>query len=267
MAHHVLLVGGHGKVAQLLTPLLLQRSWTVTSVIRTLEQVPAIEKLGAGQPGKLNVVVRSIEEVTSQDQAASILSEVKPDFVAWSAGKTIEACAGGRGGPERTFRIDRDAAIHFIKAAAAVPTITRFLMISYIGARRRGASWWPEDEWDKFHKDVNLGYFPHYYTSKLEADEALYETSKKSPTLVGVSLRPGNLTLEPAGKVTLGQTGLKGHASRESVAKTAAALLQAEGLKNTWLDLLDGDEDIDQAVQRVVKEGVNVAKGEPVDEA
>lgn len=170
-------------------------------------------------------------------------------------------------GAWQTFKIDRDAAIHFIKAAAAVPTITRFLMISYIGARRRGASWWPEGEWDKFQKDVNLGYFPHYYTSKLEADEALYEASKKSSTLVGISLRPGNLTLEPAGKVTLGQTGLKGPASRESVAKTAAALLQAEGLKNTWLDLLDGDEDIDQAVQRVVKEGVNVAKGEPVDEA
>lgn len=48
------------------------------------------------------------------------------------------------------------------------------------------------------------------------------------------------------------------------MAKTAAALLEAEGVKNTWLDLLDGEEDIDQAVQRAVKENVNVVEGEPV---
>lgn len=85
-SHHVLLLGGHGKIAQLLTPLLLKRSWTVTSVIRTSEQTPTIEKLGAGLPGKLNVLVRSIEDVTSQDKALGIINEVKPDYVAWSAG-------------------------------------------------------------------------------------------------------------------------------------------------------------------------------------
>jgi dTDP-4-dehydrorhamnose reductase len=93
MSHHVLVLGGHGKVAQLLTPLLLQRSWTVTSVIRAQEQVPTIEKLGAGQPGKLNVLVRSIEDVTSQEQAAGILAEVKPDYIAWSAGTLLSALA------------------------------------------------------------------------------------------------------------------------------------------------------------------------------
>jgi nucleoside-diphosphate-sugar epimerase len=85
-SHHVLILGGHGYVAQHLTPLLLKRSWTVTSVIRASEQVPTIEKLGAGLPGKLNVLVRSIEDVTSQDKAQSILDEVKPDYIAWSAG-------------------------------------------------------------------------------------------------------------------------------------------------------------------------------------
>lgn len=87
MSHHVLLIGGHGKVAQLLTPFLLKRSWTVTSMIRAQDQVPAIEKLGSGQPGKLNVLVSSIEDVDSKEAAASILKEVKPDFIAFSAGK------------------------------------------------------------------------------------------------------------------------------------------------------------------------------------
>lgn len=87
MSRHVLILGGHGNISQALTPLLLQRSWTVTSLIRKQEQVAAIEKLGSGLPGKLNVLVRSIEDVTSEDHAVSILKEVNPDYVAWSAGK------------------------------------------------------------------------------------------------------------------------------------------------------------------------------------
>lgn len=85
-SHHVLLIGGHGKIAQLLTPLLLKRSWTVTSMIRTQEQAPAIEKLGSGLPGKLHVLVSSVGEVSTQERAAAILNGVKPDYVAWSAG-------------------------------------------------------------------------------------------------------------------------------------------------------------------------------------
>ena len=98
MSHHVLLLGGHGKIAQLLTPLLLKNSWTVTSIIRAQEQVPTIEALGKGQPGKLNVLVHSIEDVSSQDQAASLLNKVSPDYIAWSAG------AGGKGGAERVSK-------------------------------------------------------------------------------------------------------------------------------------------------------------------
>lgn len=90
-SHHVLLLGGHGKISQMLTPLLLQRSWTVTSVIRAQEQVPAIEKLGKGLPGTLNVLVHSIEDVASQEQAAGILGKVKPDYIAWSAGTCSHA--------------------------------------------------------------------------------------------------------------------------------------------------------------------------------
>lgn len=99
MSRHVLVLGGHGKVAQLLTPLLLQRSWTVTSIIRSEEQVPTVRKLGDNQSGQLNVLVRSIEDVKEVSQAKSILDEVKPDYIVWSAG------AGGKGGPERVSTV------------------------------------------------------------------------------------------------------------------------------------------------------------------
>ena len=89
MAHTILLIGGHGKIAQLLTPLLLAKSWNVTSMIRTASQQPAIEKLGQGQPGKLSVLVRSVADVQSEKDAKSILDQVKPDWVVWSAGTCV----------------------------------------------------------------------------------------------------------------------------------------------------------------------------------
>ena len=88
--HHVLLLGGHGKVAQYLTPLLLQRSWAVTSIIRDPSQVPAVQKLAdkaqGNKPGDLNVLVRSLEDVKSEAQAKAIIDEVQPDYIVWSAG-------------------------------------------------------------------------------------------------------------------------------------------------------------------------------------
>lgn len=91
MTHNILLIGGHGKVSQLLTPLLLARSWNVTSLIRSADQKPTIEKLGQGQAGKLNVLVSSVENIQSEDDAKGILDQVKPDWVVWSAGKCLGA--------------------------------------------------------------------------------------------------------------------------------------------------------------------------------
>ena len=89
MAHNVLLIGGHGKVSQLLTPLLLAKSWNVTSMIRSADQKPTIEQLAHEQPGKLSVLVSSISDVKSEADAKKILDQVKPDWVVWSAGTPI----------------------------------------------------------------------------------------------------------------------------------------------------------------------------------
>lgn len=100
---HVLLLGGHGKIAQLLTPLLLRRGWDVTSVIRTDEQSPAIrELLGRAQPGgengvgKLHVLVHSLAEVKTQEDAKGVIDragkEGDVDYVVWSAGESLSGC-------------------------------------------------------------------------------------------------------------------------------------------------------------------------------
>ncbi|KAI1393010.1 NAD(P)-binding protein [Hypoxylon trugodes] len=255
--HNVLLLGGSGKIAQLLTPLLLQRSWNVTSIIRDPAQVANLQKLGEGQSGKLNVLVRSLEDVTSDAQAKSIIDEVKPDYVVWSAG------AGGKGAPERTFKIDRDAASHFIRASVATPTVTKFVLVSFLCSRLKKPSWWTEEVW-QYSQDTVKKNLLKYYEAKIAADQVLYEESKKRPDFAGIDLRPGTLTLEPAGNVSLGKLPVsRGNSSRAGVANLIALLLDTPGVKSSWLDTIDGDEDPEAAVKRVIEEGVDAAEGEP----
>lgn len=85
----VLLLGGHGKIARLLTPLLLNRSWDVTSVIRNPDHTSDILKLGQGKKGKVEVLVSSLDDVKSVDDAKAIVDRAKPDYVVWAAGMSV----------------------------------------------------------------------------------------------------------------------------------------------------------------------------------
>ncbi|EON60833.1 hypothetical protein W97_00042 [Coniosporium apollinis CBS 100218] len=257
MSHRVLLIGGHGKISQLVTPMLLSRSWAVTSLIRDTAQESTILKLGADQPGKLDVLVRSLEEVKSEDEAKDVIDQVKPDWVIWSAG------AGGKGGPSRTFAIDRDAASHFIRASAATPAVKKFIMISYLGSRRNKAPWWSDDEWANTQK-TNQGALKNYFEAKVTADEVLTACALKRDDFKAVDLRPGMLTDQPAGKVQMGKTKAGGDSSRASVAEAIVACLENEAAKG-WLDILDGEEDIKEVVERCVREGVDCVEGEDLE--
>ena len=86
MSPRVLLIGGHGKVSMLMTPHLLSRSWNVVSVIRDSQQSEEIVSKGRNQPGRIETLTRSLDDVESEQQAQAILNETKPDFVIWSAG-------------------------------------------------------------------------------------------------------------------------------------------------------------------------------------
>lgn len=85
----VLLLGGHGKVALLLTPLLLARSWDVVSLVRNPDHEGDIlmlnNKFGDGK-GKATTLASSLEEVKTNEDADRIFEKVKPDYVIWAAG-------------------------------------------------------------------------------------------------------------------------------------------------------------------------------------
>ena len=86
MAPRILLLGGHGRVALLMTPKIVARSWNLTSVIRNPDHKAEILEAGNKGPGKIEVLVSSLEEVRSEKDAKNILDQVKPDWVIWSAG-------------------------------------------------------------------------------------------------------------------------------------------------------------------------------------
>ncbi|KKZ57825.1 hypothetical protein EMCG_05576 [[Emmonsia] crescens] len=278
----VLLLGGHGRISRFLTPLLLNRSWDVTSVIRNPDHTNDIMKLGKGKKGKVDVLISSLDDVKSVDDAKAIIDRVKPDYVVWAAG------AGGKGGPLRTYTIDRDAAKHFISATFTNLSITKFLLISHIGSRRKQPPWLSPDTWERF-EHINQDVLPDYYQAKLAADEYFTVMARKRAEMddqlgrtddgagggkrfQAILLRPGPLMDAPATwKVELGKTkevvlegGVPANVSREDVAIVADRLL-ARGDTRGWLDLLGGEDEIEEAVKMVAKGRIDAVEGEDVD--
>lgn len=258
----VLLLGGHGKVALHLTPLLLARNWNVTSVIRNPEHENEILALQKQHKGKLSVLISSLDDVKSDDDAKAVLDKVRPDYVVWSAG------AGGKGGPARTKQIDEIAAKHYIAASFADSKVRKFLLVSHLGSRRNKPSWLSDEEW-KYLVHINTDVLPAYAKAKLEADEYLTALAAKKrktdPGFQAILLRPGYLSDGPGtGKVELGKTRAKGNVPREDVARVADELLARDNTRG-WADLLGGEENIEDAIDRVVKDKIDVVEGEDVE--
>ena len=82
---NVLLLGAHGAISLLLTPLLLSRSYNLTSVIRDAAQKSDILALQNDHPGKVDVVVKSLEDVRSEKDAKGVIGNA--EWVVWCAGE------------------------------------------------------------------------------------------------------------------------------------------------------------------------------------
>lgn len=109
---------------------------------------------------------------------------------------------------------------------------------------------------------MNTQIMPAYYKAKLAADETLTVLGKEREGFGYVVLRPGGLSDEQeTGKVQFGRTEAKGMVTRGDVAEVGVRLLEREGVKG-WYDLLGGDEGAEEAVERVLKDGVDSMEGE-----
>ncbi|KAA0960678.1 SDR family oxidoreductase [Microbacterium sp. ANT_H45B] len=186
----IIVFGGHGRIALLLAPLLVARGDEVTSVIRNPDHVEEVEQTGA------RALVADVETL---DTAA--LSDIirGHDAVVWSAG------AGG-GSAERTYAVDRDAAIRTMDAAGEAD-VARYVMVSWIGSKADHGV--PQDD----------GFFA-YADAKWAADEHLRGTA-----LEGTILGPGTLTFDaPTGRIVLDPEG-HGEVSRADVAAVIAEVV------------------------------------------
>jgi uncharacterized protein YbjT (DUF2867 family) len=217
----ILIIGGHGKVALHLARILTERSDAdnhVTSVFRNPDHTDDVAATGA-QP-----LVADIENADT-DALADLLAG--HDAVVFSAG------AGG-GNPERTYAVDRDAAIRVIDAAGRAG-VRRFVMVSYFGAGPDHGV--PQDN----------SFFP--YAEAKSAADAHLRASELEWTVLG----PGRLTLEPAtGRIAVGAAGAEGAGkrgvSREDVALVAAAALNDSSTIRRTIDFNNGDLPITEAL-------------------
>lgn len=210
--------GGHGKVALQLAQNLTQRGDQVSSVFRNPDQSDDVAATGA------NPVVADIEQL-DVDALADLLTG--HDAVVFSAG------AGG-GNPERTYAVDRDAAIRVIDAAARAG-VKRFVLVSYFGAGPDHGV--PQD--DPFFA---------YAEAKAAAD-----THLRASDLDWTILGPGRLTLDPAtGRIALrGTQGAEsGSVSRADVAQVAAAALADDATIGRTIEFNNGDVPIAEALAR-----------------
>lgn len=101
------------------------------------------------------------------------------------------------------------------------------------------------------------------------AKERFYEEVKKglpeNERFAGISLRPGTLSDNPAGGVSVGKIVSRGNISRATVAEMVVAVLDTQGARG-WIDCLDGDESPKAGVERVVKEGIDNVEGEDFED-
>ncbi|ALG86097.1 NAD(P)H-binding protein [Gordonia phthalatica] len=212
----ITIIGGHGKIALLLAPLLIARGDTVTSIIRNPDHAAQVAATGA-DPVVFDIERGSVEQFTAALQGS--------DAVVFSAG------AGG-GNPQRTYAVDRDAAITSMRAAEAAG-IRRYVMVSYLGAQTDHGV--PEDN----------SFFP-YAEAKAAADAAL-----RASDLDWTILMPGRLTLDqPTGAIdpVARRSGDNPGTSRANVAMVAAAALAMPSTIGEDIPFTDGDVPIEQAL-------------------
>ncbi|WP_053352757.1 SDR family oxidoreductase [Leucobacter musarum] len=210
----IILFGGHGKIALLTEPLLAQRGDSVTAVIRNPDHADEVRAAGA-EP-----LVADVEQLDTDALADLIRGH---DAVVWSAG------AGG-GDPQRTWAVDRDAAIRTMQAAERAG-VQRYVMVSYFGASL-------DHGVDPEHS------FFAYAEAKAAADEHLRATA-----LDWTVLGPSSLTLDPATGTVDTQAEQSSSVARADVAGVIAAVLVDDSTVRRTIRFNSGQTPIAEAVR------------------
>ena len=187
----IVIAGGHGKIALLLSRELADAGHEPVGIIRNPSQAADLRAAGAIP------LVLDLENSTIDDVADALDGA---DAAVFAAG------AGPNSDADRKLTLDRDGAI-LLADASVRAGVRRLVMVSSMGA----------DDYDATSDDV----FQVYLRAKGEADAAV-----RHRDLDWTIVRPGALTdSEPSGLVTMGETVDRGSIPRADVAVVLAALL------------------------------------------
>ncbi|CAN5870944.1 NAD(P)H-binding protein [soil metagenome] len=211
---HVVIAGGHGQIALLLERRLADNGDDAVGLVRNVDHVSELEELGA------HAAVVDLEE-SSVDELVAVLNG--SEAVVFAAG------AGPGSGAARKETVDRDGAA-LLADAAEQAGIRRYLLVSSMGV----------DGADPDSEDA----FQVYLRAKAAAEENL-----RSRDLDWTIVRPGRLTDETAtGRVRLAESVERGDIPRDDVAAVLHALLTSGGAVGRVLELVGGDDEVDEAV-------------------
>ncbi len=214
---HVVIAGGHGKIALRLTALLTSRADLVTSLVRNPDHRADVERAGA------TPVVIDLEATTVEGLVPAIRGA---DAVVFAAG------AGPGSGVARKDTVDRAAAVLLAEAAQAAG-VRRYVLVSSTGV-------------DDPPRPGTDEVWAAYLTAKKAAEEAIRESG-----LDWTILRPGSLTDEPGtGRVLLAPPPVgRGDVTRDDTAAVLVALLDTPATAGRILELRAGDAGVSDAVK------------------
>ncbi len=213
----VLVAGANGQTARHLVRMLVEDGHEVRGLVRKEEQTSSVAENGA-EPVLVDLEEAGAGEVEEAVEGC--------DTVVFAAG------AGPGSGDARKGTMDYGGAVKLIEAAEK-RGVRRYLMLSTIGADD------PENREEAMRP---------YMRAKGRADERL-RNSDLDYTIV----RPGRLTNEEGtGSVEAAESlGRYGEITREDVARTLAAALEARNTHGKTFEVLSGETPVAEAVAAV----------------
>ncbi|NEA40193.1 NAD(P)H-binding protein [Streptomyces sp. SID11385] len=217
----VVIAGGHGRVALMVSRLLAERGERVASVIRRREQAEAVRCSGA------RPLVADLATATARDLTGHLTGA---QAVLYAAG------AGLGDAPGRPNPVDYDGIVVFADAAERAG-VRRFVMLSVMGA-------------DPAKRYPDNALVETFLRARGRADENVLARHTLSTTVV----RPAWFRDRPGtGTVSLAARTGEGDIAREDVAAVLTALLTTDATSPRVLELITGPTPIPEAVTQHVR--------------
>ncbi|KII83703.1 hypothetical protein PLICRDRAFT_119013 [Plicaturopsis crispa FD-325 SS-3] len=239
----IIIVGGHGNVALRLARILAPKH-DVTSIIRNDEHSADITAVSA-TPLHLSLEDAPVSSLTEAFQGK--------DIVYFSAG------AGGKGGPERTRKVDYEGAVKVFDAIEQVQGAKpRLILVSAIDSR-------DPDKVPEYYNETDISISKRIRTVLAAYVQAKYDADKdlvKRTAFKWTILRPGQLTHDPGvGKGDIGRTHLSNAVTRDDVAQVLALLADREDASGLALDIVGGETPLEEGLNTAIQNRVTAWVG------